>query len=107
MSPVERIDGSVDDALGRRLRAVRPLALAAIIVAALGIVNTLSMDVSERVRELGVLRAAGMSRRQVRRTMVVEAGILGLIGAVVGSVAGLGRRRESWWSRPAAGSTSR
>ena len=66
------------------------LALAAIVVAALGIVNTLSMDVWERVRELGVLRAAGMSRRQVWRMMLVEAGILGLIGAVVGSVAGLG-----------------
>ena len=35
------------------------------------------MNVLERVRELGVLRAAGMTRRQVRRTVVVEAGILG------------------------------
>ena len=42
-----------------------------------GIVNTLTVSVLERVRELGVLRAAGMTRGQVRRTVVVEAGILG------------------------------
>jgi len=42
-----------------------------------------------RVRELGVLRAAGMTRRQVRRTVVVEAGILGISGSVLGIVTGL------------------
>ena len=66
------------------------LALAAVVVAGLGIVNTLSMDTWERIRELGVLRAAGMSRRQVWRSVLVEAGILGTIGAVVGSIAGMG-----------------
>ena len=45
------------------------------IVAALGIVNTLTMNVLERVREIGVLRAAGMTRRQVWRSVVVEAGV--------------------------------
>ena len=47
------------------------------------------MDTWERIRELGVLRAAGMSRRQVWRSVLVEAGILGTIGGLVGSVAGL------------------
>jgi putative ABC transport system permease protein len=89
-SPVERIEASVTSALDRLFGLFDLLALASIFVAALGIVNTLSMDVWERVRELGVLRAAGMSRRQVWRMMLVEAGILGLIGAIVGSVAGLG-----------------
>ena len=54
------------------------------IVAALGIVNTLTMNVLERVREIGVLRAAGMTRRQVWRSVVVEAGITGLVGAICG-----------------------
>ena len=58
-------------------------------MAALGIVNTLTMNVIERVREIGVLRAAGMTRGQVWRSVVVEAGILGLAGAIVGVAAGL------------------
>ena len=48
------------------------------------------MGTWERIRELGVLRAAGMSRRQVWRSVLVEAGILGTIGGIAGSIAGLG-----------------
>ena len=58
-------------------------------IAALGIVNTLTMNVIERVREIGILRAAGMTRRQVWRSVVVEAGVLGLAGALLGIVLGL------------------
>jgi putative ABC transport system permease protein len=47
------------------------------------------MNVLERVREIGVLRAAGMTRRQVWRSVVVEAGITGGIGAIAGVGAGL------------------
>jgi putative ABC transport system permease protein len=88
-NPLERIAGAVDDALGRVFGLFDALALVAVIVAALGIVNTLTVSVLERVRELGVLRAAGMTTRQVRRTVVVEAGILGIVGAVLGIVTGL------------------
>ena len=76
-------------ALARVFSLFDALAIIAVIVAALGIVNTLSMNVLERVRELGVLRAAGMTRTQVRRTVVVEAGILGLSGSFLGIVTGL------------------
>jgi putative ABC transport system permease protein len=48
------------------------------------------MSVVERIREIGVLRAIGMSRRQVMRMVVVEAALLGVVGVVVGAVAGLG-----------------
>jgi putative ABC transport system permease protein len=61
----------------------------AVLVAALGIVNTLTMNVVERVREIGMLRATGMTRRQVGRMVVVEAGILGLVGAALGALTGL------------------
>jgi putative ABC transport system permease protein len=88
-NPLERIAGAVDDALGRVFGLFDALALIAVIVAALGIVNTLTVSVLERVRELGVLRAAGMTTRQVRRTVVVEAGILGIVGAILGIVTGL------------------
>ena len=83
------VAGAVDVALGRVFGLFDALAIIAVVVAALGIVNTLSMNVLERVRELGVLRAAGMTRRQVRRTVVVEAGILGISGSVLGIVTGL------------------
>ena len=43
------------------------------------------MGVIERIREIGVLRAIGMTRRQVMRMVVVEAAILGLVGVVLGS----------------------
>ncbi|HET9614344.1 MAG TPA: FtsX-like permease family protein [Candidatus Limnocylindrales bacterium] len=88
-NPLERVAGAVDDALGQVFGLFDALAIVAVVVAALGIVNTLTVSVLERVRELGVLRAAGMTRTQVRRTIVVEAGILGIVGAVLGIVVGL------------------
>ncbi len=89
VAPVSRIEGAVGDALDSVFGLLDLLALAAVAIAALGIVNTLSMDTWERVRELGMLRAAGMSRRQVWRSVLVEAGILGGIGGGIGSLAGL------------------
>jgi putative ABC transport system permease protein len=83
------VAGAVDCALGQVFGLFDALALVAVVVAALGIVNTLTVSVLERVRELGVLRAAGMTRGQVRRSVVVEAGILGIVGSVLGIAAGL------------------
>jgi ABC-type antimicrobial peptide transport system permease subunit/class 3 adenylate cyclase len=59
------------------------------IVAALSMVVTLIASVLERQREIGTLRAMGMSRAQVRGLIVAEAGLLGLAGASLGAVAGL------------------
>jgi putative ABC transport system permease protein len=89
-NPIERIQGAVAEALARVFSVFDLLAVVAVIVAALGIVNTLTMGVVERIREIGVLRAIGMSRRQVMRMVVVEATILGIVGVVLGSLAGLG-----------------
>jgi putative ABC transport system permease protein len=88
-STVDRIEGAIADALGRVFGLFDALALVAVVVAALGIINTLTMNVVERVREIGMLRATGMTRRQVGRMVVVEAGILGLVGAILGAVTGL------------------
>ena len=84
-----RIQGAIGEALDRVFSLFDALALVAVVVAALGIVNTLTMNVFERVREIGVLRAAGMTRRQVWRSVVVEAGVTGGIGAICGVAAGL------------------
>ena len=88
-STLDRVQGAIADALDRVFSLFDALALVAVLVAALGIVNTLTMNVVERVREIGVLRATGMTRRQVGRMVVVEAGILGLVGAALGIATGL------------------
>ena len=86
---LDRIEGAVSDALDRVFSLFDALAIIAVIVAALGIVNTLTMNVVERVREIGVLRATGMTRRQVRQMIVVEAGVLGIVGAFLGVIVGV------------------
>ncbi len=88
-NPIKRVQGAVAEALARVFGVFDALAIVAVIVAALGIVNTLTMGVVERIREIGVLRAIGMSRRQVMRMVVVEAALLGIVGVVLGSIAGL------------------
>jgi len=65
------------------------LALIAIIVAALGVVNTLTMSVLERTQEIGMLRSLGMTRRQVAKMILAEAGMLGLLGGGFGLLFGL------------------
>ncbi len=86
---LDQIDGAIDATLGHIFGVFDALAAVAVLIAALGIVNTLTINVIERVREIGILRAAGMTRRQVWRSVVVEAGVLGLAGALLGIVLGL------------------
>ncbi len=83
------VEGAVSSALGRVFGLFDALALVAVAMAGLGIVNTLTMNVLERVREIGILRATGMTRRQVGRMVVVEAGVLGLVGAILGGLLGV------------------
>ena len=61
----------------------------AIVVSLFGIANTLALSIHERTRELGMLRAIGMSRRQVRTMIRYEAVITALIGAILGMVLGV------------------
>jgi len=61
----------------------------AFVVASLGIVNTLTMNVLEQTRELGVLRAVAMQRRQIRKLILAQAGALGLIAVIPGVVVGI------------------
>jgi putative ABC transport system permease protein len=86
---LDAVRGAITDALGQVFGLFDALAAIAVLVAGLGIVNTLTMNVLERVREIGVLRATGMTRRQVWRMVVVEAGVLGSVGAILGCLAGL------------------
>jgi putative ABC transport system permease protein len=78
-------EGQVDQLLA----LIYALLALAIIVSLFGIVNTLVLSISERTRELGLLRAIGMSRRQVRRVIRYEAIITAQIGAVIGMALGI------------------
>jgi ABC-type lipoprotein export system ATPase subunit len=65
----------------------------ALLVAALGVANTMMMAIYERTREIGVLKALGASAGEIRRLFTVEAGLIGLIGGFFGLILGalLGR----------------
>jgi len=73
-----------------QLQALITVLLAlAIVIAVLGILNTLALSVLERTRELGLLRAVGMSRRQTKRMIRWEAVIVAVMGAVLGLAVGV------------------
>ena len=61
------------------------MALIAVAVGSLGVINTLTMSVIERTQEIGMLRAVGMTRGQVVRMVLAEAGLMGLFGGILGS----------------------
>jgi putative ABC transport system permease protein len=61
----------------------------AVIVASLGVVNTLLMNVMERTREIGMLRGIGMTRWQVVKMVLAEAGVMGTIGGALGIGVGI------------------
>jgi putative ABC transport system permease protein len=75
--------------LNQVLNVLYVLLALSIIVSLFGIVNTLVLTVFERTRELGMLRAVGMTRRQVRRMIRYESVITALIGAAIGIALGI------------------
>ncbi|MEU5879507.1 FtsX-like permease family protein [Spirillospora sp. NPDC047279] len=71
------------------LQLILALLVLSVLIAALGIVNTLALSVVERTREIGLLRAVGLDRRQLRRMIRYEAVIISVFGAVLGLGIGL------------------
>jgi putative ABC transport system permease protein len=76
--------GLVEQQVGQLLNMVYGLLALAIIVAVLGVVNTLALSVVERTREIGLMRAIGLSRRQLRRMIRLESVVIALFGALLG-----------------------
>ncbi|MFF4353184.1 ABC transporter permease [Streptomyces sp. NPDC001530] len=72
------------DQIGQLLNMVYGLLALAIVVAVLGVVNTLALSVVERTREIGLMRAIGLSRRQLRRMIRLESVVIALFGALLG-----------------------
>ncbi|MFE0486502.1 ABC transporter permease [Streptomyces griseoaurantiacus] len=78
------------DQIGQLLNLIYGLLALAIIVAVLGVVNTLALSVVERTREIGLMRAIGLSRRQLRRMIRLESVVIALFGALLGLGLGMG-----------------
>jgi putative ABC transport system permease protein len=76
--------------LNSLLNVVIAMLVLTIVIALLGVVNTLALSVAERTREIGLLRAIGMGRGQARAMIAAESVIIAVIGAVGGTLLGVG-----------------
>jgi putative ABC transport system permease protein len=85
----EELKESREEQINGLVMLVYALLVFAIVISLFGIVNTLALSIYERTRELGMLRAIGMSRRQVRTMIRYEAVITALIGGILGLILGL------------------
>lgn len=81
----DRLEGQLDNFL----IIINVMLGLAIIIALLGITNTMALSVLERTREIGLMRAIGMTRRQTKGMIRLEAGVVSLFGALLGVVVGL------------------
>ena len=84
----QQLKKDVLDVFDKTFAITYSLEIIATVVALLGLFNTLISLILERKREIGILRFLGAYKNQVRRMIFVEAGILGLVGSVMGLVAG-------------------
>ena len=77
------------DQVNQLLALVYVLLMLSVLISLFGIVNTLALSIHERTREFGMLRAIGMSRRQLRRVVRYESVITSVMGAALGCVLGV------------------
>ncbi len=89
VSDPAQVQATQDQAINRQIDLVAVLSLLALIIGYLGIVTNLMLSVTERVREIGLLRAVGMSTRQLGAALRFESAIIAALGALVGAVLGL------------------
>jgi putative ABC transport system permease protein len=85
----DELKGEIESRLDEQFGFFNALLLVAVVVSLFGVINTLSMNVLERTREIGVLRALGSSRWQVRLTIGQEGVLLCAVGALLGLAVGL------------------
>jgi putative ABC transport system permease protein len=86
----DELKGNVEDQVNQQFGVFYAIVGVAIFASLFGIVNTLTMSVLERTREIGVLRALGASRWQIRRQVANESVVIGVIGALLGILVGTG-----------------
>ena len=86
----EEFQGAMSSVIDQMVGLVTVMLMLAVVIALLGIVNTLALAVFERTRELGLLRAVGMTRSQVRAMVRWESVVISSIGALLGAGLGTG-----------------
>ena len=86
----EEFTGSIVTQISALLNVIYGLLAVSVVIALIGIANTLSLSIHERTREVGLLRATGMTRRQLRSSVRWEAVIVALMGTGIGLLLGLG-----------------
>lgn len=86
----DELAGEASQAIDQMLNILYALLALAVIIAILGIVNTLTLNVIERRQEIGMLRAVGAQRRQIRTMITLEAVQISIFGAAMGILIGLG-----------------
>jgi putative ABC transport system permease protein len=79
-----------DDLVGQLTVFIGAVAGIALVVGSIGIANIMIVSVTERTREIGIMKAVGATKRDIMQLFLVESVVLGVIGAVVGVAAGLG-----------------
>ncbi len=85
----EEFKDLISGQVNQLLYVIYGLLALAVVIAVIGIVNTLGLSVLERTREIGLLRAVGLSRRKLRTMITLESVAIALLGAVLGMVLGL------------------
>lgn len=78
-----------DRTIDSLLMIILALLAVAVAIALIGVANTLSLSVLERRRESATLRAIGMTRKQIRRSLAVESGLIALVSSLSGMILGL------------------
>jgi putative ABC transport system permease protein len=86
----DELKADVEDQVNQQFATFYAIVGVAIFASLFGIINTLTMSVLERTREIGVLRALGASRWQIRRQVAAESVVIGLVGALLGVLVGAG-----------------
>jgi putative ABC transport system permease protein len=89
-STPQDILNTLTNILGVVQATVVGLASIALLVGGIGIMNTMYMTINERTQEIGVLKAIGASKKQIRLLFLMEAGLIGAIGGIIGAIIGIG-----------------
>jgi putative ABC transport system permease protein len=85
----DELQSDVEAGINQHLNLITGLLALAVFIALIGVTNTMTLSVFERTREIGLLRAVGLSRKQTRRMVRSEASIIAVFGAVLGIIIGL------------------
>lgn len=89
-SSMESLRKPMEESVRQKQMMLAGLGAVSLFVAAIGIANTMIMSIVERTREIGILKALGCSLSDIRKEFLIEAGLIGLLGGIAGSLVSCG-----------------